>query len=94
MLSAFQIALFVAVITSFLVPALQSLDDPTGQTNALLTNLRTVIVQIAALQGVQIAQITQAEDSQSDAPSDVLSFLWTTSLVLSVSSAWQQICIN
>ena len=85
----FQIAQFVAVIAAFLVPALQSLNDPTAQTNALLTNLTSVIVQIAALNGVRLPQMTQPEGSQSDTPSGILSFLWTTSLVLSVSfSQW------
>ena len=80
-----QIALFVAVITAFLVPALQSLNDPTAQTNALLMNLTSVIVQIAVLNGVRVPQAKQPEESQSDTPSGILSFLWTTSLVLSVS---------
>ena len=84
MLSSLQIALFVAVITAFLVPALQSLNDPTALTNALLMNLTSVIVQTAALNGVRVPQLTQAEESQSDTPSGILSFLWTTSLVLSV----------
>ena len=84
-LSTFQIALFVAVITAFLVPALQSLNDPTAQTNALLMNLTSVIVQIAVLNGVRVPQATQPDESQSDTPSGILSFLWTTSLVLSVS---------
>ena len=53
-----QIALFVAVITAFLVPALQSINDPTEQTNALLTTLTTVIVHVAALNGAQIPQMT------------------------------------
>lgn len=86
MLSTLQIALFVAVITAFLIPALQSLSEPTEQTNALLTNLTSVIVQLAALNGAQIPRLTQPEDSQSDVPCEILSFLWTTSLVLSVRS--------
>ena len=85
MLTGFKIALFVAVITAFLVPALQSLGDPTEETNNLLMNLTSVIVQIAALNGVQIPQTTQQEASQSDTSNDILSFLWTSSLVLSVS---------
>ena len=85
MLSSFQIALFVAVITAFLIPALQSLNDPTAQTNALLMNLTSIIVQIAVLNGARVPQTMQPEESQSDTPSGILSFLWTTSLILSVS---------
>ena len=85
--NAFQIALFVAVITAFLIPALQSLNDPTERTNDLLTNLTSVIAQMAALNGVQTSPTMRPEKSQ---PSDILSFLWTTSLILSVSSLYRQ----
>jgi len=52
------IALFVAVITAFQIPAAASLSrDPADRTNDLLGNLTTIVIRIAALNGLQIPDV-------------------------------------
>ena len=76
----------MAVITAFLVPALQSLDDPADQTNDLLHNLTAVILQLAELNGMQVAQTASVREETQNTSNEILSFLWTMSLVLAVGS--------
>lgn len=86
MLMDYQVALFVTVVTAFQVPVSQSLSqDPADLTNSILTNLTSVIVQISALNGLTVpAAFAQPEAFTPSWTNQVISFLWYTSLVLSV----------
>lgn len=80
-----QIALFSAVVTSFLVQSFQGLSQDSGtRTNELVTNLTEIIVQISGV-----------ATSSLNVPSPILfqpatstvrqSVFWSLSLIVSVS---------
>lgn len=80
-----QIALFSAVVTSFLVQAITGLSqDPSDRTNELISNLTDVIIQLSA---VKAASLTLASPAPFEPDSDTvrLNVYWSLSLIVSVS---------
>lgn len=86
MIATFQIALFSAIVTAFLVPTIGNLTPQPGQdTDALIASLIDVVVQIASLNGLKVPIVTAPEPFRANPKDEAAASFWFTSLIVSVS---------
>lgn len=81
----FQVTLFSAVVTAFLVPALGALSqNPVERTNELVSNLTEIVIQLSR---VEPSSLDFSVSSAFKPNPDIVrqNVLWSLSLVTSVS---------
>ncbi|KZT35740.1 hypothetical protein SISSUDRAFT_1130881, partial [Sistotremastrum suecicum HHB10207 ss-3] len=83
------IALFSAIITAFLLQTLQNLTiTPDQQNNQdMIMKLINIIVDIAAMNGLQVPEVTPPDQFQAARSDEISASVWYTSLVTSIVCA-------
>lgn len=85
-----KVGLFVSIISSFLVPVSQNLSqNPADLTNEILSNLTSIVYEIALLNGLEVpAKLPQPKPFKPAHPDEVVTFFWYSALIISVRPSY------